>query len=65
MSKLFILVARKPPIEPLGLHYLDEVPRSLGWDSRIVLIDNNDFDALYDMIRARKPDVVGFHVGGV
>jgi anaerobic magnesium-protoporphyrin IX monomethyl ester cyclase len=62
MPKYFILVARKPPIEPLGLHYLDEVPHQAGWDSHIVLIDNDDFGPLWEAIRERRPDIVGFHV---
>ncbi len=62
MPKRFVLVARKPPIEPLGLHYLDEIPRQVGWDSNIVLIENNNFEPLFEIIRAKKPDMVGFHV---
>ena len=58
----FVMVARKPPIEPLGLHYLDEIPRQVGWDSDIILIENDDFEPLTRIIRLRRPDMVGFHV---
>ena len=62
MPKLLVLVARKPPIEPLGLHYLAEVPRQVGWDCKIVLIENDNFEPLFNLIKAQRPDMVGFHV---
>jgi hypothetical protein len=59
----FLWTARDPgSIEPLGLHYLDEIPRQEGWDSDIELIEKDNFEPLFENIRHQKPDMVGFHV---
>ncbi len=62
MPKRFVMAARRPSIEPLGLHYLDEIPLQVGWESDIELIKDDNFEPLFEGIRARKPDMVGFHV---
>lgn len=62
MPKRFVLVARKPSIEPLGLHYLNQVPVQEGWHCSNVLVERDNFEPLDHMLRDKKPDLVGFHV---
>ncbi len=63
MPKRFVLVARKPSIEPYGLHLLAEIPRQAGWKSEVILIDKDDFTPLYDLIGNRTSDtMVGIHI---
>jgi anaerobic magnesium-protoporphyrin IX monomethyl ester cyclase len=62
MSKKVILVARYYSIEPLGILYLAGTAKLAGWDCRVVLIHEFDFQPLYDAIREWEPDLVGFQI---
>ncbi|MGO9786504.1 MAG: B12-binding domain-containing radical SAM protein [Stellaceae bacterium] len=62
MRKRLILVARYYSIEPLGILYLAGAARDLGWDCKIVLVREFDFEPVYDAIRSWQPDLVGFQI---
>ena len=49
-------------IEPLGLLHLAGLARDLGWERRMVLVKNHDFEPLYERVREFKPDIVGFNI---
>lgn len=58
----FVLVARYPSIEPLGINHLVEVPGQVGWECKVVLVKENDFAPLKELVRQWRPDVVGIHI---
>lgn len=62
MTKRVLLVARYYSIEPLGILYLAGIARDAGWDCRIVLVRECDFEPLYDAVHSWKPDLVGFQI---
>ena len=63
MKKRFLLVARYYSIEPLGILYLAGAVRDLpGWECKVLLINEFDFDPLYNMVDDWKPDLVGFQI---
>lgn len=60
MAKRLILVGKYYIIEPLGILYLMGIAKRLGWDARVILIKDFDFEPLYQEAREFKPDLVGF-----
>lgn len=61
-NRRLILVGRYYLIEPLGILYLLGLARSLGWECRVVLVQDGDFSPLYDEVASFGPAVVGFSV---
>jgi radical SAM superfamily enzyme YgiQ (UPF0313 family) len=63
MKKRILLTARYYSIEPLGILYLAGIVRQYEeWECKVVLINENDFEPLYETVRVWKPDVVGFQI---
>lgn len=63
MSKKILLVARYYSIEPLGILYLAGLVRSIsGWECKVLLVKELDFEPLYEIIREWKPDLLGFQI---
>lgn len=63
MKKRFLLVARYYSIEPLGILYLAGAIRDMpGWECKVLLIHEFDFDPLYQMVKEWEPDLVGFQI---
>lgn len=63
MPQSFLLAARDPEsVEPLGIHYLNQVVKDEGWHCSNVLVQNDNFEPLDKMVRDQKPDLIGFHV---
>jgi radical SAM superfamily enzyme YgiQ (UPF0313 family) len=60
MTKRVLLGASHSIIEPLGLLHLGTVAKQEGWDIRYVLVKDNDFTVVDDMIKEFKPDLFGF-----
>ena len=49
-------------IEPLGLLHLAGLARDIGWERKISLVKEHDFEHFFETVRDFKPDVVGFNV---
>ena len=62
MRPRLILVGKYYLIEPLGILYLLGLARRLGWECRVVLVRDGDFDPLYAEIASFRPTLVGFSV---
>ena len=62
MRKRIILTARYYSIEPLGILYLAGLIRDAGWDCKVVLVHEFDFEPLYEAVRAYQPHLVGFQI---
>lgn len=63
MSKRVLLVARYYSIEPLGILYLAGIVRRIpGWECKVVLVKEFDFEPLYKVILDWKPDLLGFQI---
>lgn len=63
MKKRMLLVARYYSIEPLGILYLAGAVRSiLGWECKVLLIRESNFQSLYEAVGDWKPDLVGFQI---
>ena len=62
MARRIILVARYYSIEPLGIMYLAGVAKDAGWELKVVLIHEYDFEPLYELVRSWQPDFVGFQI---
>lgn len=60
--KKLIMVGRFSIIEPLGILYLLGIAKRAGWDARVVLVKNFDFEPLMKEVCAFKPDLVGFSI---
>ncbi|MEK7108844.1 MAG: cobalamin-dependent protein [Patescibacteria group bacterium] len=60
--KRMLLAARYYSIEPLGILYLAGLIRDAGWECKVVLVNEFDFEPLYDEIRRWQPDLVGFQI---
>ena len=60
MQKRMILVMKKYIIEPLGVMHLAGVAKELGFDVRIFLHENFDFEPLFKEVESFRPDWVGF-----
>lgn len=61
-EKRALLFANYSAIEPLGLLHLAGAARDEGWARKIMLIKDNDFSDLHDLIADYKPDVVGANI---
>ncbi|OGQ06046.1 MAG: hypothetical protein A2W61_08325 [Deltaproteobacteria bacterium RIFCSPLOWO2_01_44_7] len=57
-----LLAASYSVIEPLGLLHLAGLARDLGWERKIHLVPNHDFESFFEKVKDFKPDVVGFNV---
>lgn len=56
-------MARYYSIEPLGILYLAGVVRCIsGWECKVVLVKEFDFEPLYEIVRDWKPDLLGFQI---
>lgn len=62
MRQRLILVAHHYSIEPLGILHLAGIARDLGWDARVVLIQDGDFAPLYKVVSEWRPNLVGLQV---
>ncbi|MEK7613238.1 MAG: cobalamin-dependent protein [Patescibacteria group bacterium] len=62
MRKRIILAARYYSIEPLGILYLAGLVRDAGWDCKVVLVNEFDFEPLYEAVRNWKPHMVGIQI---
>ena len=62
MKKRFLFIARYYSIEPLGIHYLAGIVRDADWVCNVVLVKENEFKSLYDIINKWKPDMVGCQI---
>lgn len=61
--KRILLAARYYSIEPLGILYLAGAVRCVpGWECKVVLVKESDFEPLYEAVRNWKPDIVGFQI---
>ena len=61
-SKRLIIVGRWESIEPLGIIYLAGISHKLGWETRVHLVKESDFNPLFKEVADFKPDIVGFSV---
>lgn len=49
-------------IEPLGLLHLAGLARDEGWERRIHLVREHNFDEFFRLVRDFKPNIIGFNV---
>ncbi len=49
-------------IEPLGLLHLAGLARDEGWERKIHLVKDHDFESFFKKVKEYKPNVVGFNV---
>ena len=61
-KKRVILVMRHHIIEPLGVLYLAGIAKRLGWEAKVILIKNFDFEPVFREAKLFKPDIVGFSI---
>jgi radical SAM superfamily enzyme YgiQ (UPF0313 family) len=57
-----LLGAAYSVIEPLGLLHLAGLARDLGWQRKIILVKDHDFEPLYRCVKDYRPDVLGFNI---
>ncbi len=62
MRKRILMVARYYSIEPLGILYLTGLIRDAGWECRVVLVHESDFEPVYEAVRQWQPHLVGFQI---
>lgn len=62
MEKKVLLGAKHSVVEPLGLLHLATVAKQEGWDSKIVLVEKDDFSKLEKTIDEYRPSIVGYTV---
>jgi len=62
MPRILFLARHSGGVEPLGLHYLSQIPLEEGWDCDVELIKGDDFRNFYDKVNGWKPDLVGCHI---
>lgn len=60
MKKRLVMVGKWHIIEPLGVLHLLGLAKKCGWECRVVLIDEFNYQPLFDVIRDFKPDRVDF-----
>ena len=58
--KRVLLGASHSIIEPLGLLHLGTVAKQEGWEIKYVLVKDNDFSAIDNVVAEFKPDIFGF-----
>ena len=61
-NKRILFGASYSAIEPLGILHLSGLARDCGWDRKIHLVKNHDFDDFFKLVKDYKPDIVGFNV---
>ena len=61
-GRRLIMVGKWEVIEPLGIIYLAGIAHKLGWEIRIHLVKDLDFNPLIKEVVDFKPDIVGFSV---
>jgi radical SAM superfamily enzyme YgiQ (UPF0313 family) len=61
-KKRLLLGASYSIIEPLGLLYLAGLARDEGWDSKIILVKNHNYNEFFELVKDFKPDIVGHNV---
>lgn len=61
-KKRVILVMRYHIIEPLGILYLAGIAKKLGWETKVVLVKNLNFEPVIREVISFKPDIVGFSI---
>ena len=57
-----IIVGRHYSIEPLGILHLLGLAERVGWEAKPFLVQDFDFQPLYDEVEAFRPDLVGFSI---
>ena len=62
MKKRILLGASYSNIEPLGLLHLAGLARDLGWDRKIHLVRDYDYELFFELVKDYRPDVIGFNV---
>jgi len=62
MRNRILLCARYYSIEPLGILYLAGLIREAGWECKVVLAREFDFEPVYEAVRQWKPGIVGFQI---
>jgi anaerobic magnesium-protoporphyrin IX monomethyl ester cyclase len=62
MGKRVIIVGKLERIEPLGILHLLGIARDSGWERRVVLIENFDYEPLFEEVASFRPDRVDFSV---
>ncbi|OGT59305.1 MAG: hypothetical protein A3E01_07875 [Gammaproteobacteria bacterium RIFCSPHIGHO2_12_FULL_63_22] len=60
--KRVLLGAAYSVIEPLGLLHLAGLARDLGWERKIALVKDHDFEPFFSVMRDYRPDLIGFNV---
>ncbi len=61
MNKI-VIVGKNSPIEPLGILHLVGLAEQLGWEVKVVLVDDFDFQPLYHEVRFFRPNIVAFSI---
>jgi len=62
MGNRILFGASRSVVEPLGLLHLAGLARDMGWERKISLVENHDFEHFFDIVEDFKPDIVGFNV---
>lgn len=62
MTKRLLLGAAYSIIEPLGILHLAGLARDLGWERKIELVKNNNYDNFLEEVNNYKPNIIGFNV---
>ena len=62
MKKRILFGAMYSSIEPLGLFHLSGQAELMGWESKIALVQGEDFSEFDAKVKDFKPDIVGFTV---
>ncbi len=61
-NKRILFGASYSVIEPLGLLHLAGLARDCGWDRKIHLVKDHNFEPFFDVVKDFQPDIVGFNV---
>jgi radical SAM superfamily enzyme YgiQ (UPF0313 family) len=61
-NKRILFGASYSSIEPLGILHLSGLARDCGWDRKIHLVKNHNFEDFFESVKDYKPDIVGFNV---
>ena len=61
-SKRLLIVGKWESIEPLGLIYLIGIAYRLGWEIKVHLVKESDFNPLFKEVADFRPNIVGFSI---
>ena len=61
-GKRILFGASYSVIEPLGLLHLAGLARDEGWERKIHLVKDHNFEPFFEKVKDYKPDIVGFNV---